>query len=141
VPDPVTDQQADLADEGHPLSDTNCWERAQDGETDEPVSSSAVTPAWIAQAKLQNKWALMAQHVGQLYKANADPAVLNEAVAQAQEARINLEWDQQLDKAGLNRGELRELTDEESDHNHCWGENNAPPQPMCRSALLLNTPH
>jgi hypothetical protein len=28
------------------------------------------------------------------------------------------------------------LTDEESDHNHPQGANNAPPQLMCRSALL-----
>jgi 7-keto-8-aminopelargonate synthetase-like enzyme len=39
VPDPVMDQQANSADEGHPPLDTNCQERAQDGETDEPVSS------------------------------------------------------------------------------------------------------
>jgi hypothetical protein len=55
VPDPVMDQQANSVDEGHSLSDTNHQERAQDGETDEP------TAAWIAQAKLWNKWALMTQ--------------------------------------------------------------------------------
>jgi hypothetical protein len=83
VLDPATDQQADSADEGHSLSDMNHWERAPDGEANEPVSSSAVMPAWIAQAKLQNQWAMTTQHVGQLYKANTDPAVLNEAVARA----------------------------------------------------------
>jgi hypothetical protein len=58
-------------------------------------------------------------------------------MARAQEARINLKQDQWLDKADLNRGKLWELTAEESDHNHCRGENNAPPQPMHGSALLL----
>jgi hypothetical protein len=74
------------------------------------------------------------QCVGQLYKANTDPVVLNEAVAR--EARINLKWDQRLDKAGLNRGEPQELTDEESDHNHHWGDNYAPLHPVHGSALL-----
>jgi hypothetical protein len=86
VQDLVTDQQADLVNEGHSLLDTSHQERAHDGETDEPVGLSVVMPAWIAQPKLWNKWALMTQHVGQLYEANTDPAVLNEAVARAQEA-------------------------------------------------------
>jgi hypothetical protein len=45
VPDPATDQQADSMDEGHSPLDTNHWERALDGEANEPVSSSEVTPA------------------------------------------------------------------------------------------------
>jgi hypothetical protein len=113
------DQQADSVDEGQSLLDTNYRERAPDGEANEPVGSSAVTPAWIAQAKLWNQWAMATQCIGQLYEANTDPAVLNKAVAQAREARINLKWDQRLDKAGLNRCELQKLTDKESDHNHC----------------------
>jgi hypothetical protein len=52
VPDLAKDQQAHSADEGHFPSDTNHWEKAQDGETNEPVGSSVVMPAWIAQAKL-----------------------------------------------------------------------------------------
>jgi hypothetical protein len=98
----------------------------------------------------------MAQIIGQLYEANTDPAVLNEGVAWAWEARINLEQDQWLNKADVNRRKLQELTDEESDHNHHWGTNNALPQSMHGSALLpallvnptmprqalpLNTPH
>jgi hypothetical protein len=79
-------------EEGHSLPDTNHQKRALDGEPNEPVSSSAVMPAWITQTRLQNQWAVATQHVGQLYKANANPAVLNKAMAQAREARINLEW-------------------------------------------------
>jgi hypothetical protein len=75
------DQQANSTDEGHSLLDMNHWERAPDGEANEPVGSSAVMPAWIAQAKLQNQWAMTTQCVGHLYEANADPEVLNEAVA------------------------------------------------------------
>jgi hypothetical protein len=52
VPDLVMDQQANSADEGHPLSDTNHQERAQDGDTNEPIGLSVVTLAWIAQARL-----------------------------------------------------------------------------------------
>jgi hypothetical protein len=46
VPDPVTDQQADLADEVHPLLNMNHMERAQERENDEPLGTSLVTPAW-----------------------------------------------------------------------------------------------
>jgi hypothetical protein len=81
VPDLAMDQQANSVNEGHSPLDTNHQERAQDGEANEPVSSSAVTPAWIAQGKLWNQWAMTTQCVGQLYEANTDPAVLNEAVA------------------------------------------------------------
>jgi hypothetical protein len=118
----------------------NHQKRAPDGKANEPVGSSAVTPAWIAQARLWNQWAVDTQCVGQLYEANTDPVVLNEAVAQARVAQINLEWDQRLDKAGLNRGELRELTDEESDHNHHRGDSHAPLHPVHGSALLLALP-
>jgi hypothetical protein len=154
--DPITDHQAESLDEVHQLLNIDGLEDEPTHENGEPVGLSVVTPAWIAQAKLQNERPLMAQHIGQLYKANTDPAVLNEAVAQAWEARINLKQDQRLIKAGLNRSDLWELTDEESDHNHHWGAHNAPPQPMHGSALLpallvnpamlrqalsLNTPH
>jgi hypothetical protein len=81
MPDPAMDQQADSADEGHSPSDTNHRERAQDGEANEPVGSSVVTPAWIAQAKLRNQWAMTTQCIGQLYEANTNPAVMNEAMA------------------------------------------------------------
>jgi hypothetical protein len=93
VPDPAMDQQADSTDEGHSLPDMNHWERALNGKANEPVGSSVVTPAWIAEAKLWNQWAVTTQCVGQLYEANTDPVVLNEAMAQAREARINLEQD------------------------------------------------
>jgi hypothetical protein len=84
VPDPaMEDQQSNSMDEGHSLSDTNHRERVQDGKTNEPVSSSVVMLAWIAQAKLPNQWVMTTQCVGQLYEANADPAVLNKAVARA----------------------------------------------------------
>jgi hypothetical protein len=77
------DQQADSAEEGHSLPDMNHQKRAPDGKANEPVGSSAVTPAWIAQTRLWNQWAVATQHIGQLYEANTDPAVLNEAVARA----------------------------------------------------------
>jgi hypothetical protein len=140
VPDLAMDQRANSVEEGHSLPDTNHQKRAPDGEANEPVGSSAVTPAWIAQTRLWNQWAMATQRIGQLYKANANPVVLNEAVARAREARINLEWDQRLNKAGLNRGEPQELTDEESDNNHCRGDNHAPLHPVCGSTLLLALP-
>jgi hypothetical protein len=80
-PDLVMDQQANSVDEGHSPSDMNHWKRAPDGKANEPVGSSAVMPAWIAQAKLWNQWAMATQCVGQLYEANDDPVVLNEAMA------------------------------------------------------------
>jgi hypothetical protein len=49
VPDPAMDQRADSAEEGQSQLDTNNWKRALDGKANEPVGSSAVTPAGIAQ--------------------------------------------------------------------------------------------
>jgi hypothetical protein len=81
IPDLATDQRADSAEEGQSQPDMNHQKRALDGEANEPVGSLAVTPTWITQTRLQNQWAMATQCIGQLYEANADPAVLNEAVA------------------------------------------------------------
>jgi hypothetical protein len=81
VLDPVTDYQAESVDEEQQLLNIDDPEDKPTNKNGKPISSPVVLSARIAQAKLQNERALMAQCIGQLYEANTDPAGLKEAVA------------------------------------------------------------
>jgi hypothetical protein len=86
IPDLVMDQPVNSVDEAHPPLNTSRRETAPIRERDEPIGSPAAKPDWQVRVELQHEWDRTARYVGQLYEANTDPEVLNEAVARAREA-------------------------------------------------------
>jgi hypothetical protein len=102
-----------------------------------PLVAPGQIQAWVASATLQCNLDMASQHLDFLYKANADPTALSEAVVHAREACIRLEHSMHFKQAGFSGVHPpHEWANQGSDHNHPLGVNNAPRQPVYTHALL-----
>jgi hypothetical protein len=78
---------------------------SQIGEGSQQIEPSAMlgqTQEGVLSKALQCDLDMVCQYLGLLYEANADPAAISEAVAQARKAHMILECHKCLDRVGFN---------------------------------------
>jgi hypothetical protein len=131
--EPVMAQLTQLVDRSQPT-----WSPTQ--ENSQPIGQLPVpdqTPTQVSTAMLRHEREAAIQQVGLLYEAHASLTAIEDTVAKAREACIAFKCNQCLEQAGFNTHEPCITAEQELDHNHPLGVEDAPRQPMHVNALLL----